>query len=129
MGLVYAPKNGTILICAYDSGMAPEMEKPRPVVLLASVSAGLGIVVPLSTTAPKPQKPWHYLLTFNEPISDHFSKMQAWAKCDMIASVSFGRLNLPQIGKRHGRRVYKEMRVNDADLAAIRTAVWQAISS
>lgn len=46
----------------------------------------------------------------------------------MVGGVSFDRLSLPISGKEHGKRIYKDIRVTEADLAAIKAAVWQAIS-
>ena len=128
MGIIYAPPSGTLLICTYKGNKRPEMDKPRPVILLSSVSPGLGIVVPLSVTPPQPVRPWHYFLTLAQPVSDYFTALQCWVKCDMISVVAFERLNLPCEGRVNGKRKYKVQQVSSADLAAIRTAVWQAIS-
>ena len=129
MAINYPPQQGIIVICDYRGLVPPEMDKLRPVVVLSSVAPRLALVVPLSTTAPMQVRPWHYRLVLTEPITSHFSSLECWAKCDMVAAVSFGRLNLPIAGKEHGKRIYKDMRVTAADLAAIKAAVWQAVSS
>lgn len=126
--LLYPPPSGTILYCNYKDLIAPEMDKIRPVVMLSSVSPNLALVVPLSTSQPQYVCSWHYRLTLDKPISDYFTKLVCWVKCDMVMAVSFDRLSLPREGKVHGKRVYKAMRIHDADLQAIRNAVWQAIS-
>jgi len=128
MALQYPPKDGTLLICRFD-GVVPEMIKPRPVIVLSSVSPGLAIVVPLSTTWPINIRPWHYFLHLVEPLPKPYDCSECWAKCDMIATVSFGRLNLPFKGKdKAGKRIYQINQLPDADLEAIRAAVWCAIS-
>ena len=128
MAINYPPQQGIVLICDYRGFVLPEMSKLRPVVVLSSVAPRLALVVPLSATHPLHIRPWHYRLTLAEPITRHFSKLECWAKCDMVAAVSFDRLNLPVMGKQHGRRIYKDMRITAADLAGIKAAVWQAVS-
>jgi uncharacterized protein YifN (PemK superfamily) len=128
MKMVYAPQKGTILICNYQGLKAPEMDKLRPVVMLSSVSSRLVIVVPLSTTVPKPVRPWHYKVTLEEEITDYFNEKSCWAKCDMIMAVSFDRLSLPVARIDHGKRVYKTIRISEPDFEAVKSAAWRAIS-
>ena len=128
MKFLYAPPPGSIVICNYRNTINPEMDKLRPAVILSSVSPRLAIVVPLSTTTPKPPQPWHYLVRLSEPITDYFSTLECWAKCDMIAAVSFERLSLPMVGWENGRRKYKVITLPVEDLAAIRSCAWSAIS-
>lgn len=45
-----------------------------------------------------------------------------WAKCDMLATVSFLRLNKPYSRTRHGRS-YISLSLDPADLTAIRDGV------
>lgn len=127
MAIHYPPQPGMILICDYGKTISPEMEKLRPVVVLSSVSVRLVLVVPISTTNPSRIRPWHYRLWLEEPITKYFSNLDCWVKCDMVSAVSFDRLSLPITGKKDGRRIYKDMRVTPADLAAIKAATWQAI--
>ena len=129
MKMLYAPAKGTILICNYKNLIAPEMDKLRPVIMISSVSPKLAIVVPLSTARPNRDMPWHYRLTLQEPITDYFSKLECWAKCDMVMAVSFDRLSLPMSGIDHGKRQYKTLKISDADLESIKAAVWRAMSS
>ncbi|MHC1790662.1 type II toxin-antitoxin system PemK/MazF family toxin [Solidesulfovibrio sp.] len=128
MSIKYAPKNGTLLICDFD-GIVPEMIKRRPVVVLSSVSPGLAIVVPLSTTWPSPVMPWHYNLHLADPLPKPYDNPVCWAKGDMVATVSFERLILPFKGKdRYGKRIYQINQLPESDLVAVRAAVWRAFS-
>ena len=127
MSIKYTPQNGSILICDYD-GIVPEMVKRRPVVVIASVSPRLCMVVPLSTTPPNAPKPWVIQIELDEPLPFPYLSTTCWAKCDMVSSVAFDRLNLFRDGKDAGKRIYLERKVSSATLAAIRSGVWQAIS-
>ena len=129
MAIQYAPRSGTILLCDF-TGIEPEMVKRRPVVLLSSVSQGLCLVVPLSTTPPQKIMPWHYLLRLQEPLPGNFTVMECWAKCDMLAAVSFSRLNLLFKGKdKNGKRIYHVTTITEADLEAIKIGIWSAVSA
>lgn len=127
MSISYTPPNGTILICSF-SGIKPEMEKRRPVIILSAISYRLALVVPLSTTWPEPPMPWHYLLKLQKPLPGHFTETECWAKCDMIAPVSFDRLDLFYNGKdRNGKRKYLFPKISDEELEAMRTCVVRAV--
>ena len=128
MAIIYAPKSGTVLICSF-TGTVPEMIKRRPVVLLSSVSPRLAIVVPLSTTWPQPIMPWHYLLRLPELLPEPYNKgIECWVKGDMIATVSFERLNFPFVGKdKDGKRIYQINQITEDDLDAVRSSVWRAV--
>ena len=128
MAIQYPPKDGTILLCDFR-GIVPEMVKRRPVVMLASVSTRLAIVIPLSTTWPDHVLPWHYFLRLPEPLPKPYTCPECWAKGDMIATVSFERLNLPFMGKdKYGKRIYQINQIASSDLEAIRTAAWRAVT-
>ena len=127
MAIRYTPQNGSILICDYD-GMLPEMVKRRPVVVVSSVAPRLCMVVPLSTTVPRKTTPWTIKIVLDEPLPPPYIDMTCWAKCDMVSSVSFDRLNLFFGGKDAGRRIHLERYVSNATLAAIRSGIWQAVS-
>ena len=128
MPIQYAPKNGTILLCDF-TGIDPEMQKRRPVVLVSSVSRGLCLVVPLSTTPPKNIMPWHYLFRLPEALPGNYTEATCWAKCDMVAAVSFVRLNLMVKGKdKSGKRIYQLTVISVDDLEAIRAGVRNALS-
>jgi uncharacterized protein YifN (PemK superfamily) len=119
----YRPDPGDILICDFDCGgfMPPEMVKKRPVVVVSHTESHgreLCTVVPLSTTAPKVVKAWHHPMPHLR-IKGWPDTPTSWAKCDMVATVGYHRLNKPYNRTRHGR-VYITMALHPADLAAIR---------
>ncbi|WP_368646938.1 type II toxin-antitoxin system PemK/MazF family toxin [Castellaniella ginsengisoli] len=120
-------KTGEVVICNYDTGfIAPEMVKTRPVVVISKSSThwrGLCTVVPLSTTPPEKVEAWHVsmqnVLRRLYPYSHPFGQAQEmWAKCDMIATVSFCRITRPH-NKQDERRVYAPVRLSEADLDAV----------
>lgn len=119
------PHPGEILICDFNSGFAPpEMVKKRPSVVVSrrdTHGRGLCTVVPLSTTEPVPPMPWHHKMPHLKITSwQNFGII--WAKCDMLATVSFNRLDRPYTRTRHGR-VYQTLRLDEADLEAIRAGM------
>ena len=121
MALPYYPSRGEVLICDFDSGFQPpEMVKKRPVVVISikeSHRRRLCTVVPFSTTEPAPRERWHHSLAHVRVPGLH-AAAPMWAKCDMVATVSFDRLNKPYIKSRHGR-VYRELVLDVADMLAI----------
>lgn len=106
-------------MCDFHGYVVPEMIKRRPVVVLARnrQNRQLVTVVPLSTTQPNPIEPHHHELA-RSPLPNA-REVRCWAKCDMVATVSLGRLDRCKAGK--GQYVVPELPV--ADLAAIRAAV------
>jgi uncharacterized protein YifN (PemK superfamily) len=119
----YYPKAGQVLTCDFCTGfMEPEMIKERPVIVVSPTSTHgrrLCTVVPLSTTAPNPVKAWHLELPQlkipNWPTEDGESN---WAKCDMLMTVGFARLDRPHTRTPHGRK-YFTVSVAIADLADV----------
>lgn len=102
----------TIVLCDYSKGgfLPPEMVKRRPVVVLSPRLPhrdGLCAVVPLSGTPPAHPVPYVVPVEFDEPLPAPFSDKNFWAKCDMVATVSLGRLDLFHGERGHdGRRRY-----------------------
>ena len=125
MTLPYFPTRGEVLICDFDTGFQPpEMVKKRPVVVLSkkeSHARRLCTVVPFSTTAPDPIQAWHHPLP-NVQVPGMKASAPIWAKCDMLATVSFDRLNKPYVRTRSGRS-YRTLFLGDPDLAAIEACV------
>lgn len=117
---------GTLLICDFDIGgfTKPEMVKKRPVVVISSsdsLARGVCTVVPLSTTTSKSHGDWHHSLSHVkipgwEPIGP------VWAKCDMVCTVAFHRLDKPYLKTRQGR-VHKDIYISAQDLDAIRACM------
>ncbi|WP_133510682.1 type II toxin-antitoxin system PemK/MazF family toxin [Candidatus Thiosymbion oneisti] len=77
------------------------MIKRRPVVVISPRprrSNQLCTSVPLSTTAPNPLEPFHLRMDLRS-LPGKLSKKEAWAKCDMPATVSLERLDRVLVGK------------------------------
>jgi uncharacterized protein YifN (PemK superfamily) len=129
MAIKYAPPKGSIIICEFDRyALRPEMQKRRPVVVLSSISPGLCLVVPLSTTEPDPQEAWHYLLNTPDPLPYPFNSKTHWVKGDMVFPASFERLTLPFVEKdKNGKRIYAVKTVTSEDFEEIRRCVMAAL--
>lgn len=129
MPLSYYPNPGEIVLCDYKTGfIAPEMVKPRPVVIVSPRlrrRAQLVSVIPLSTTPPNPAELHHYELTLAVPLPAPFDNPTMWAKCDMLATVCLDRLDRFRDGRHPGggARRFRTGRVSPADLIAIRKAM------
>lgn len=99
------------------------MIKRRPVIVVSrheTHNRRLCTVVPLSTTAPNPVAAWHHELSHIK-ISGWQANGPMWAKCDMLATVSFERLNKPYVKTRHGRNfIYK---LEAGDLASVTAGI------
>ena len=117
----FTPKTGCVLICDFSRGFVPpEMVKTRPVVVISRTECHgrrLCTVVPLSTTSPDPVLVWHVLLKQN-PLPGTLAGTAVWAKCDMLYTVSFDRLDKPH-RKTEGKREYLTLKLSAADLAAV----------
>jgi mRNA interferase MazF len=110
MAIQFAVGPGTILLCDYSLGgfRPPEMVKRRPAIVLSPrlpFRDGLCSVVPLSRTPPPRLVDYVVQLTLSKPLPAPFEEAVCWAKCDMVATVSFERLDLfrterDQSGKR-----------------------------
>ena len=99
--LKFHPAQGTILICDFKGLIEPEMVKVRPVVVISpklKQRDNLCSVIPLSTTKPHKIMPYHYELR-DLHLPHPFDKEVCWAKCDMVYTVSFARLNLFKNGR------------------------------
>lgn len=125
MPLPYKPQPGEILICSFDEvACGAEMVKRRPVVVVSSHVSHrreLCTVVPLSTTPPTPVMPWHHSLA-HVTITGWRGQAPMWAKCDMLATVSFTRLNQPYLKSRSGRR-YVLHTLSPLDASAIKHCI------
>jgi mRNA interferase MazF len=121
MPIQFHPKPGTVLICDYETGfIQPEMVKKRRVIVVSSYQSnkhGLCTVVPLSTTAPNPIRPFHYCIPKGTYSFLHTEK-DCWVKSDMISRVGFGRLDRLRVGNR-----FMSPQITEIDLAAVRRAI------
>lgn len=115
----FYPKAGMVLMCDFDGYRHPEIVKRRPVVVISPnslIRKDLCTVVPLSTTAPVPPLPHHYLLPLN-PIPGS-EETEVWAKCDLVATVCIDRLDRAK----SGFRKFETGRVSGDHIYAIRRA-------
>jgi uncharacterized protein YifN (PemK superfamily) len=122
VALLIHPKAGMVLSCDFVGYILPEIVKRRPVVVISPnhlTRPGLFTVVPLSTTAPVPICNYHHKLTGN-PIPGEGAEV--WAKCDLVASVAFGRLDRIKIGRGNYQVGYVSMdQVREIRLCAARS--------
>lgn len=73
------------------------MVKPRPVVVLSTVTSRLFTVVPLSTTRPDKVKSFHHELVWETPLPGWEGCYSCWVKGDMIYTVSQVRLKFLKV--------------------------------
>jgi uncharacterized protein YifN (PemK superfamily) len=117
-------------MCQFD-GIAPEMVKVRPAIILARNRQNnqLVTVVPISTTAPNPAMPYHHQLTVNPlPVKPGQQAPLCWAKCDMVETVALHRLDRIKDGKNpDGSRRYIVPALPAADITAVQAGVKLAL--
>jgi mRNA interferase MazF len=114
------------VICDFSEGFRPpEMVKIRPVVVISPRrrSVQLVTVVPLSSAAPMPVQPWHIQLPHGAYPP---ARGAIWAKCDMVATVGFARLDRVK-AQLQGRRMYHTFKLGDSEFAAILAGVRAAL--
>ncbi len=129
MALKFHPRRGTVLYCNFSTGfMPPEMVKNRPVVVISGkANGGICTVVPLSTTAPSPIRPWHHLIS-ETSLPSVLRGRATWAKCDMLTAVSLTRLDRVRDGRNaDGSRRYSATSIGTEDLAAIEFGIIEAL--
>lgn len=129
MSIRYDVARGTILLCNYSLGgfREPEMVKRRPAVVVSPRLPhrhGLCAVVPLSGTEPPHPVPYVVRLELAADLPDPFPQRIWWAKCDMVATVSFERLDLFRTARdQTGRRQYLHPKLAPADLERVLVGV------
>jgi uncharacterized protein YifN (PemK superfamily) len=124
MPLYHYPYPGDVLQCDFRGFIAPEMVKVRPVVIISSHASHrrrLCTIVPLSTTQAMHSACSHKLS--ENPCPEFSSANDIWAKCDMLYTVSFDRLDRFHRKTRRDGRSYYVGRLEIADLTAIVGAV------
>ncbi|MEG3124431.1 type II toxin-antitoxin system PemK/MazF family toxin [Sphingomonas sp. GB1N7] len=130
MALPYHPKPGTIVLCDYSTGFKePEMVKRRLAVIISPKLKrrnDLATVVPLSKSEPLYLEPWHFQV--DQDIPEPWGPGPRWAKCDMLATVGYRRLDLP-----HGRhavtnaRIHHQVELDESIVEALRRAAAAAL--
>lgn len=125
----FHPKKGTILMCDFSEGFKPpEMVKTRPVIVVSpklNGRHGLCTVVALSTVEPNPFYPFHHKMSRESLVS--LPAAESWAKCDMIYSVSFERLDRIKMIMEGGRREYTTGKATPEDLLAVDEAILRGL--
>lgn len=67
-------------------------------------------------------------LEFNPPLPHPFGYQIAWAKCDMLATVAFNRLDLFRTDRdQYGKRKYLHPKISQPDLERVRDGVLFAL--
>ncbi|WP_244600192.1 type II toxin-antitoxin system PemK/MazF family toxin [Blastochloris tepida] len=103
------------------------MVKRRPAVVISPRLRhrdGLCTVVPLSTTPPAQDVPYVVHVRLAAPLPAPFDALEMWAKCDMVATVGFCRLDLFRTGRdAAGRRKYLQPKLGRADFERIQRGV------
>ena len=124
MPLLFQPKAQSVIMCDFGGFLVPEMIKVRPVVVISKHKHNkkLVTVIPLSTTKPTTMYGYHHELILN-PLPDK-PKVQCWAKCDMIYTVSLARLDRYKTVQKQ----YVVPELSDADFAAIQNCVAFALN-
>jgi uncharacterized protein YifN (PemK superfamily) len=93
MSINFHPKPGMVLMCDFSGNVPPEINKTRPVVVVTPAHVKrreLSTVVPLSTKQPYRVQPYHHRLIC-QPWPG--AAPESWAKCDLVQSVSYARLD------------------------------------
>lgn len=123
-GLLYHPRKGSVVMCDFSGNIVPEIVKKRPVVVITPRlphRERLATVVPLSTTPPE------FLVDYVVKLSDYYGndpqKPQQYAKCDLVCSVSFSRLDRIKIGYRKYISPQLSTKDLDAVLQGVKTAL------
>ncbi len=132
MALSFHPKLGLVLVCDYTTGfILPKMVNRRPVVVISPRlrhRANLCTVVPLSTTTPERWQDYHCSITVEEPLPKPWDAEIVWVEADMIATMSFKRLELVRGPKDSwGNRIDVQRNIVVENLAKIRRCILSAL--
>jgi mRNA interferase MazF len=133
LAIKYPIHRRTIVRCDFDMGgfRPPEMVKPRPVVVLVGRLPhrdNLATIVPLSTTPPNNSVDYQCEIELERPLPPPFNKQTCWVKADMLATVSFARLDLFRTSRDHeGKRRYLQPKVTEAQFDLIRETILKAL--
>lgn len=118
MSLKYPVSPKTILLCNYDMGgfKPPEMVKRRPAIVLSGRLPrrdNLLTVVPLSGSESK--ESYHCKIELDKSLPEPYAEAIWWVKADMVATVSFARLDLFRTKRdQNGNRKYlTNLKVSD----------------
>ena len=123
MPIPYVPEQWEVLKCDFGGLRAPELNKPRPVVVISrqfQSRRDLCTVVALSTTPPRVREAFNHPLA-HKPIP---TPKDAWVKGDMIMAVARFRLSGYWFGSNpDGTRKYERLFIHQDDRPGILAAV------
>jgi mRNA interferase MazF len=129
MAILHPLPVGTIVRCDYSRGgfQPPEMVKPRPAIIISPRLPhrdNLCAVVPISGTYVGRDLPYVVRLEFDPPLPEPFSYSVAWAKCDMLATVSFARLDMFRTPRdQAGKRKFLRPQLKADDFQRVKIAI------
>lgn len=133
MAIQFALPVGTLVLCDYSRGgfQPPEMVKRRPAIIVSPRLPhrdGLCTIVPISGSFDGRALPYVVELNLAVALPDPFQHQKVWAKCDMLATVSFARLDMFRTERDHtGKRRYLKPRLTAEQLTAIRHGILNAL--
>lgn len=128
MAIQHNPRRWDVLDCNFgECFKSPEMVKKRLVIVIAEPEEGrqgLCTVVPLSATEPEEIRPFHHEMS-PYSLPDPYRNKTMWAKCDMVYTVGFHRLDRVKIGKNRktGKRIYHTNQIILADIQGVTKAI------
>jgi uncharacterized protein YifN (PemK superfamily) len=107
------------------------MIKLRPAIVISPRLPhrdGLWTVVPISSTAPVRELAYVIRLSFDPPLPKPYEYEIAWAKCDMLATVCFARLDLFTLGRDYqGKRKYIKPKLSVVDFHRVKKGMLAAL--
>jgi uncharacterized protein YifN (PemK superfamily) len=107
------------------------MVKRRPAVVISPQTSARGqlcTIVPLSATPPNPVLAYHHRLIILPELPHPWNDKEVWAKCDMVFSAGFQRLDLIRLPRIPGcPRKYRLNVLPESDLKAIRVGVLRSL--
>jgi uncharacterized protein YifN (PemK superfamily) len=133
MGIQLPVGVGTILLCDYNRGgfQPPEMVKKRPAIVISPRLPHrdrLCTVVPISGEPNEHEADYVVRLEFKPSLPYPFSYEIGWAKCDMLATVGFGRLDLFHTERdQYGKRKYLHPKLPDVDFERVKKGILCAL--
>ena len=128
MSVTYHPTRGSIVTVNFSPGFVPpEMVKRRLAIVLSPpirARAGLCTIVPLSTTPPQKEMPYHCTYTVPFAMPRNWGNVERWVKGDMVTTVGWHRVDLLALGKdKTGKRIYQRQAIDDEDFTRIKRCV------
>ena len=124
----------TIVLCDFDMGgfRPPEMVKRRPAIILVGKlpnRSKLATIVPLSGTPAPPNCDYQCEIVLHQRLPAPFDgQLEWWVKADMVATVSFARLDLIRTDRdQSGKRKYVTPKVSEEQFDLIRATILRAL--